>query len=349
MRPKKKVSQQRIATDLGISQALVSLALNGRKDGINLETYNKIWEHALGLGYEPKGMMLQQSPAGARQKQVGFILRSGLRIHNQGSYFGLVLHGLHTALAAKGYAAVFIGSEDTLDRGKLESFFPTGHSLKGVVMLGEVAAPFLKELRRHERRLVAVSARHPGQCHSVIGNETQSLDLLVEHLAGLGHRRFGWLGGNVSLMRQQMRQEAFREALRQRQLPFQERYAALLEEGDRAAGGEAMLSLLPLAKRKDFPTAFVCYNTHMAAGAVKALQREGWRVPADCSVAGADSSALAASESPRLTVAGCDAEKLGATAARLILESTGGEDESFNDLILPSQLLPGESTGPAPA
>ena len=89
------------------------------------------------MGYTPKGMILQQTPAQARQKQVGFILRAGLTLHNQGSYFGLVLHGLHTELAAKGYAAVFIGSEDTLNRARLESFFPTGHSLKGAVMLGE--------------------------------------------------------------------------------------------------------------------------------------------------------------------------------------------------------------------
>lgn len=349
MHAKKKVSQQKIAQDLDISQALVSLALNGRKDGINLETYNKIWAHALSLGYEPKGMKLAQTPAEARQKQVGFILRAGLTIHNQGSYFGLVLHGLHTALAARGYAAVFIGSEDTLDRQRLEAFFPTGHSLKGVVMLGEVTSPFLKELRRHERRLVAVSARHPGLCHSVIGNESQSLDLLVEHLHGLGHRQFGWLGGNVALNRHQMRHDAFRESLRQRQLALPERYCVLLAQGDRAEGGEAILSLLPHAKRKDFPTAFVCYNTLMAAGATKALLREGWQVPGDVSLAGADNSALAAVESPRLTVAGCAAEKLGATAARIILDSTGTEDESFNDLILPAQLLPGETTGPAPA
>lgn len=349
MRHRKKVSQQSIAADLGISQALVSLALNGRKEGINPETYQRIWEHALSLGYQPKGMVLRQSPAEARQKQVGFILRAGLRIHNQGSYFGLVLHGLHTALAAKGYTTVFLGSEDALDRAQLESFFPTGHALKGVVMLGEVSDGFLKQLRQHERRLVAVSARHPGECHSVIGNETQSLELLVDHLFRLGHRRFGWLGGNRALMRHQMRHEAFTEALRQRQLTCPARYAVVMAEGDRAAGGEALLALLAHQKRPDFPTAFVCYNTHMAAGASMALRREGWRVPADCSVAGADNSALAASESPRLTVAGCDAEKLGATAARLVLGSTGDEDESFTDLILPSQLLVGQSTGPAPA
>ena len=349
MPPKKKVSQQKIAKDLGISQALVSLALNGLKDGINAETYQTIWDHALKMGYTPKGMILQQTPAHSRQKQVGFILRAGLTLHNQGSYFGCVLHGLHTELAAKGFAAVFIGSEDTLDRSRLESFFPTGHSLKGVVMLGEVSPAFIKDLRHYERRLVAVSARHPGLCHSVIGNESQSLELLVEQLHSQGHRRFGWLGGNVTLKRHQMRFEAFGEALRQRNLKLQERYNVRLTQGDRSEGSDAMLSLLPHAKRKDFPTAIICYNTLMAAGATKALLREGWAVPGDCSIAGADNSALAFAESPRVTVAGSDAEKLGAAAARIILESTGDQDESFNDLILPAQLLIGETTGPAPA
>jgi LacI family transcriptional regulator len=349
MRPKKKISQGKIASDLGISQALVSLALNGRKDGINSATYRTIWEHATKLGYQPKGMNVDRSPAGARQKQVGIILRSGLALHNQGSYFGLVMHGVHTALAERGHAAVIIGSEDELDRRKLEEFFTAHHSLRGVVLLGEVAPAFLKELRRLEQRLVAVSARHPGLCHSVIGNEAQALELLVEHLHGLGHRRFGWLGGNVGLNRHQMRFDAFRDALRARGLAADERYSVRLAQGDRAEGGEAVLSLLPHAKRKDFPTAFLCYNTLMAAGAVKALVREGWRVPRDVSVAGADNSRLAAAESPAVTVAGCDAEKLGAAAARLLLDRTGTDEEGLTDAILPAQLLVGGTTGPAPA
>lgn len=348
MRPKRRVSQQSIARDLGISQALVSLALNGRKDGISPDTYKAIWDHAARLGYQPKGMNLARSPAGVRQRQVGFILRAGLSIHNQGSYFGLVLHGLHTALAARGHTAVFLGAEDTLEPARLTELFPAGHSMRGVVLLGEVAPAFLKELRRHDHRLVAVSARHPGQCHSVIGNEPQALDLLVGHLHGLGHRRFGWIGGNVALNRHQMRYDAFHEALRARDLRAEDRYCIRLTQGDRAEGFEAVLALLPHARRKDFPTAFICYNTLMAAGAIKALQREGWRVPADVSIAGADNSRLAAAEDPRITVAGSDAEKLGAAAARLLLDATGESDESITDLILPAQLVPGGSTGPAP-
>ena len=62
----KKISQTQLARELGISQALVSLALNGRKEGINAETYERVWAHATKRGYSPKGMHLAASPAASR-------------------------------------------------------------------------------------------------------------------------------------------------------------------------------------------------------------------------------------------------------------------------------------------
>ena len=94
-----RISQTQLARDLGVSQGLVSMVLNGRRENISPETYQRIWDRAISLGYKPKGMKLEQSPTGARQRQVGFILRAGHNIHTQGSYFGHVLHGLHSALS----------------------------------------------------------------------------------------------------------------------------------------------------------------------------------------------------------------------------------------------------------
>jgi LacI family transcriptional regulator len=122
------------------------------------------------------------------------------------------------------------------------------------------------------------------------------------------------------------------------------RYSTLHKQGDRAEGNEAMLRLLSHAKRKDFPTAFITYNIHMAAGALAALAREGRRVPGEFSIAAADFSPVAVQEA--ITAAGSEAEKLGRAAAKLVSDSTGDDDESFHDLILPSQLFLGRSTGP---
>lgn len=348
MSPRKKVSQQKIAEDLGVSQALVSLALNGRKDGIGPDTYKRIWEHAISLGYQPKGMRFERSPREARLRQVGVVLRAGLDIHTQGSYFSHVLHGLHSVLAERGYATVFLGAEDSLGKERLRQFFHTGHALQGIALLGEVRPAFLNQLRQLERRIVAVSARHPGLSHSVVGNEPQALAALVTHLAELGHRRIGWLGGNIGLGRHESRYQAFLAALKLAGLADDPRYTVALKQGDRAEGAEAVHRVLPLARRKDFPTAFVTYNIHMARGAVQALQRAGLAVPGDCSIAAADFSPLARQEPPTITAAGSEAEKLGRAAAKLVLDSTGEDEGSFHDLILPSQLFVGESTGPAP-
>ncbi len=346
-RPAKKVSQTQLAKELGLSQALVSLVLNGRRQGISPESYDRIWAHATKRGYHPKGMHLASSPA-AQPRQVGIILRAPLRLNTPTMYFGHVQHGLHVALEAREFTAVFLGAEDQLDGDKLRRFFPAGHAFQGIVLVGEVARPFLDKLRRFDLRVVAVSARYPGHCHSVLGNEPQALESLVTHLHGLGHRRFGWLGGNVGLGRHEARLHAFQAALARVGLSLDPRYTISHTEGDRAEGAETVLSILPHARRKDFPTAFLCYNTLMAAGAVRAFERADFRVPTDVSVASADLSPVATEGRPRITAAGSNPEKLGEAAARLVLPSGADDSGSFTDLMLPAQLFVGDTTGPAP-
>jgi LacI family transcriptional regulator len=343
----RKVSQFQLAQELGVSQALVSLVLNGRKSGINADTYERIWAHAIKRGYHPKGMHLASSPATTQPRQVGYILRAPFRLNTLGFYFNNVQHGLHTALEEHGLTTAFLGSEDQLDTERLHQLLPAGHHYQGVVLLGEVARPFLDELRKVERRIVAVSARFTGLCHSVLGNEPAALEQLVRHLYELGHRRFGWLGGNAGLGRHEARYSALKAALAQAGLTLDARYVIALPEADRAEGTEATHRLLPLARQKDFPTALLCYNCLMADGAARAFAHAGWRIPADLSIAGADAQRPPTGAEPLVvTAAGTDPVKLGEAAARLVLASTGAEDESFNDLMLPSQLIVGETTGP---
>jgi LacI family transcriptional regulator len=346
-RPAKKVSQTQLAKELGISQALVSLVLNGRRQGISPDSYDRIWAHAVKRGYSPKGMHLASSPA-AHPRQVGIILRAPLRLNTPTMYFGHVQHGLHVALEAREYTAVFLGAEDQLDGDKLRRFFPAGHAFQGIVLVGEVARPFLEKLRRFDLRVVAISARYPGHCHSVLGNEPQALEALVTHLHSLGHRRFGWLGGNVGLGRHEARLSAFQSALARVALTLDPRYTVSLKEGDRAEGAEAVLTVLPHARRKDFPTAWVCYNTLMAAGATRTFERAGLLVPRDASVASADLSPVATESKPSITAAGSNPEKLGEAAARLVLQSTPDDAGSFTDLMLPAHLFVGDTTGRAP-
>src|SRR4051812_12352133 len=81
VRPKKKISQTLLAKELGVSQALVSLALNGRSAGINPDTYQRIWDRAISQGYLPKGMRVESTPDASLAGQIGYILRAPLRLY----------------------------------------------------------------------------------------------------------------------------------------------------------------------------------------------------------------------------------------------------------------------------
>ena len=164
----------------------------------------------------------------------------------------------------------------------------------------------------------------------------------------MGHKRIGWLGGNVGLGTHETRFTAFKAALKTHGLTLNERYFPAFRQADRGQGLEAVQAVMSSAKKRDFPTAFICYNTLMAIGAVQAFEREGIKVPKAVSVCSADLSPIAASENPKITGSGSSPEKMGEAASRLALETTGSDDESFMDLVLPAQLFIGDTTGSAP-
>lgn len=340
VRPKTKVTQTSIARDLGLSQALVSKVLNGVRFRIDPQTYDRVWAHAMKVGYRGQGMTPHAPLTAAGSRQIGLVLRSGLTSFVQSNYFSHVQIGLHEALQPLGFSTVMLGSEDTLDASEIGPLPPA------LVVLGAVKPTFLRALRRHTRRIVAVNGSYPGLCHSVLSNDAQSLDLLVEHLASLGHQRIGWLGGLPEHPMHIARIEAFRAALTSRNLPLPAKDAcAIRPDGvDRQQGHEAALELLARGGRQ--PSALVCFNGVMARGAVNALLQSGYKLPADISVVALDATRVCVEETPYITCASPIPEKLGAAAARLLMDSTGSEDEDFQSLVLSAQLRLGETSGP---
>jgi LacI family transcriptional regulator len=345
----RKVSQTQIARDLGVSQAPVSLVLNGRRDGINPATYNRIWEHTARCGYRAKGMNPAAAVAATRPPQIGIVLRPSLSLSRLGNYFSHVQHGLHAAFDAVGGQAVFLGAEQALDAARLTQLFRSGHFLQGLVVFGDVSRSFLETLLSFEPHVVSVAGGPSIPGHTVDGNEAASLDLIVRHLHDLGHRRIGWLGGKAGQRRHENRFASFRAALAKHGLSANSRYETIHRDADRAEGAEAVHALLPLSRHRDFPTAFVCYNSLMAAGASLALSRAGWPVPARLSVVGADLPRATTKDELAVTGAGASPEAIGRAAARLLLEPRTEPLPHYQQLVLPATLKIGETSGKAPA
>ena len=342
----KKISQVKIAQELGVSQSLVSIVLNGRKEGIAKSTYDRIWNYALQHGYSPKGMKLPEGsglPATGMQA-VGYFLRAPLRLANKSNFFSHVTQGLHDYLREQHVNVVFLGSELDYDPEEFHRVGWQKKHLMGVVVMGEVQPEFLAAVREMKRPLVYVSARSHGMCHSVNANEYQSAEQLVDHLFDHGHRHFAFLCSQLPKIRNEERLKALRQALARHRLHLPDEAIFSLEEAERTEGHQVAGDLLH-SGLDPFPTAWICVNGLMARGAVGRLYQEGLKPAIDISVAAFDSTRVCSEEFPVITSASSSPEDLGREAGRILLQPELHEGDSLLDVVLPSHFIPRDSTG----
>ncbi len=345
----KKVSQIQIAQELGVSQSLVSIVLNGRKEGIAPQTYERIWACAIKHGYSPKGMKLPEGTGlGDDQMQsVGYFLRSPLRLANKSNFFSHVAQGLHDYLREQQVNLVFLGSEMDITAKELRTSRWRKQPLSGIVVMGEVHADFLAAVRGLKRPLVYLSARSPGLCHSVNANEYQAAEQLVNHLYSLGHRNFAFLGGMCARSRNDERLQGLIRALERHDLELPDENVLILDDAERKQGYQLAEKLL-LLQPDPFPTAWVCVNGLLARGVLSKLFMEGIRVGEEISVAAFDNTRVCSDELPGITSASSIPEDLGREAGRILLNPELHGGESLLDVVLPSKFFERESSGPAP-
>ncbi|MBC2595061.1 LacI family DNA-binding transcriptional regulator [Ruficoccus amylovorans] len=344
----KRLSQKKIAEDLGVSQTLVSMVLNGRTEGIAKSSYEKIWEYALSQGYSPRGMKMEVDISSQMQMglpTVGYILRAPLRLANKSNFYSHVHQGLHDYLTESGAKTVFLGSEDLLTDEDFAQFKKIRLSMRGLVIMGEINTELVRRLSDIFGHVVYIAARLPGVCHSITSNDVDATRKLVEHLSDLGHRSFAWIGGSPGTMRHKSRLESLEAALAQRNLPLLAKQLPAIGGADWKEGYECAEQLL--ANKKNKPaTAWVCFNGLMARGTIAYLHKQGYEVGRDISVCAVDCTRVRDSEWPTLTASGAIPEEMGRLAGELIMAEK--QPSFFQDIVVPASFFDGQSTGPAP-
>lgn len=340
-----RVSQQRIAQELGVSQSLVSIVLNGRREGISEETYNRIWQCARELGYTPKGMkmnLLNEGRVGLHS--VGYLLRAPLSLATTSNFFSHVTQGLHDFLEEHQINTVFLGSEKEVPKDSLPRLAWKIEYLRGIVILGEVQPAFLAEVRKLGKPVVYVSARAPGLCHSVNSNEVQAAEMLAEHLIGLGHSSFAVLGSVSPRSRNLERITALKAALGIRGVDLPDEAIHLSDGGDPIHGFRLAQKIHENRASQPMPTALVAMNGLQARGAINYFGQNGFKVGRDISIAAFDMTRVCTQDHPSITSAAAVPEDLGRHAGKLLIERS--EDEPLADVVLPARFEARESTGP---
>jgi LacI family transcriptional regulator len=131
-----------------------------------------------------------------------------------------------------------------------------------------------------------------------------------------GHREIAYIGGPPDNAATGAREEGFRAALADAGVPVREHW--MYNGGPEI--GDGYRSAVRLLDHTDRPTALVCWNDRLAAGALLAILERGLRVPDDISVVGYDDQeGLADQLSPALTTVSIPHYEMGRAAVEAVM------------------------------
>jgi len=185
---------------------------------------------------------------------------------------------------------------------------------------------------------------------SVVANDTAGMQLLIEHLVRLGHRRIGYLArmhqlpmSQHPLVRQRFR--AYKKALQKYQLDVTDEltYSPPLEfyRDYYSYGFEGMKHWFANGWRDLGCTALLAQNDLTAMGMIDALKDVGFDVPGDVSVAGFDNSEVFQLAPYQLTTVQVPLREMGREAIKVLLRCSS---VARQNITLPVQLIEGRST-----
>jgi LacI family transcriptional regulator len=164
----------------------------------------------------------------------------------------------------------------------------------------------------------------------------------ASYLLSLGHRRLGFITGNLAMGSSRSRLAGYRQALSDHGVVED---PALVVEGDylQPSGYAGAHTLFALPEP---PTAVFASNDVMAFGAMEAIREAGLRIPQDISVLGFDDIPQAAGVAPALTTVRQPLHEMGRQAVQMLLSYIENPDRPFEYRELPTSLAIRSSCAP---
>ncbi|MDD7466096.1 MAG: LacI family DNA-binding transcriptional regulator [Actinomycetaceae bacterium] len=334
-----------IARACGVGLATVSRALNN-SEGVSKATRKRVLAAAAALNYSPnpyaKGLRTVTS-------STVVVLMKG----PDNPFFLEFLGPLELAIRQHGLTMTIVRVPHSEDEVQLALRTCAVSKPEGVIFLGG--------WYRHDRRLLedipvpfvmttisSLDDTDKDSYSSVRIDEEAGMELIADHLIGLGHREFAVLGPDLadrSVGAQRL--TALFEACERRGVHI---------DPDLVLNGEVALSPYSLgygyelakrlvARGKCF-TALVNVSDVIAIGAQRALIESGISVPEEVSVTGFDGIDLSRYTSPSITTVVQPVEEIVAQTCEILFGLIGGTGEPRHEVVAPVLRI-GESTAAA--
>ncbi len=303
-------THQDVARLSGVSTATVSRVLNS--PGLVRDVTRKRVEEAMTrLDYTPH--FGARALASNRTNTIGAVIPT-----MENAIFALGLQVLQEELAEAGATLLVATSNYDCERELQQIRALVGRGVDGIVLIGEARKPeAYRMLQRRDIPFVLVWSWRQDCTWPCVGFDNFSAArAIAERVVSAGHRQIAMIAGiRTGNDRANARVLGVRSALKAKGLQLESRFLVEAEYTLNAGANAARL----LLSTGDRPTAIVCGNDVLAAGALTAIRSVGLEVPRDISLTGFDDIELARLLTPPLTTVRVPHRRMGQTAARLLL------------------------------
>ena len=330
------VSMKQIAQKCDVSVATVSKALSGHKD-IGEETRELVRRTAEEMGY--------MANSAARMLKTNRSYNLGLLFDDMGGlgltheFFASVLEGFKAQAASEGYDITFI-SKTLMDRSStyLQHCIYRGFDGVGIICADFFSDDILDLIRSN---IPIATVDHVfNNCISVISNNVNGLETLVNYAFERGHRKIAYITGEETSVTQH-RLAGYYRAFEKLGLEVNPQYLMKAHYYDAASSYEATSKLLSM---KDRPSCILFPDDFSLIGGISAIKDAGLDMPEDISVMGYDGVIVSQVMSPKITTYRQNARLIGSTAASKLIELIDHPNTTtFDRIIVEGSLIPGES------
>lgn len=328
-----------VAKRAGVSYATVSRVINNEAY-VKEETRQRVQKALAELGYVANRQA--RSLRGGRTQMIGLL------VHDFGSgYIGEIIRGIDQELQKRHYDLVLYTTHGhryresdyvaTLTRGMVDGL---------LLVLPLAAESYLDRLRQARFPHVVIDDHGVNIEGPAVGaTNWQGAHDGTTHLLQLGHRRIGFITGNLELGCAIDRREGYCAALQTHGVEVD---PALVVIGDftQMAGYDSTKKLLAISPR---PTAIFASNDMMAFGAMEAIREQGLRIPEDISVLGFDNLPQSVGVHPPLTTVQQPLEQMGRVATEMLFRYLENPHHTEERQALPTQLVVRQSCQPPPS
>lgn len=340
MRTRKRVTIREVAAETGLALSTVSNALAG-KAHVKQTTRELVQAAAKRLGY--RASTLARALRSQRSSTIGVLVAD---IGNPASPD--FVRGIED-VAVEADCNILLCNTDGDETKQISQMHALlDRQVDGMILISQhTESAAVRALLDGGTPYVLIQRRSRLYRDDYVGSDNSGgIALCVRYIAGLGHRRVGFVRGPAESSTAIERLEAFEEAVQAFSLDDD---PDLIFPGDYSAeaGYRATQHFFALARP---PTAILASNDVNAFGVLEAAQDLGIDIPRDLSVMGWDDIEMAALKRIDLTTLYLPKREMGRAAAELLMRSIRAKRKTTpREIIVPTRLVVRGSCAAPPA